>query len=216
MKRILVVDDDHELRVNISEILENAGHVTAQAANGNEAIDMITEEDFSLVLLDMIMPGMNGLDTLIAIKRLKPQSKIIMITAFATIQSAVTAMQKGASDFITKPFKIDELTMVVGRALEEARFGEKIARIGFDHAMSSLSNVIRRKIIDMLSCVRNMKLMEITRTLGIEDHTKVVFHLKILKDADVIDQNQSRSYFLTLEGKKLSECMKVIENYVAT
>ncbi len=214
MNRILIVDDDDELRGNLTDVLQDAGYQTVEAANGQAALNLLDDEDFKLVLLDMVMPGMNGIDTLTELKRRKPQTKVIMITAFATVQSAVNAIQQGASDYVTKPFKIDELLATIGRVLEEARFEEGAAKIGFDSAISSLNNVFRRNIIRMLFERKTMRLMEITRELEIDDHTKIVFHLKNLKEADVIDQDAHKAYFLTEEGARLHECMKVMHNYV--
>ncbi len=215
MNRILIVDDDTELRGNLSDVLQDAGYTTAEAHNGQAALNLLESEDFTLVLLDMVMPGMNGIDTLTALKHKKPQTKVIMITAFATVQNAVNAIQKGASDYVTKPFKIEDLLATIGRVLEEARFEEGAAKIGLDNAISSLNNEIRRNIIRMIFKRKNMRLMEITRELNFDDHTKIVFHLKNLKEADVIDQDQNKAYFLTEEGGRLYECMKLLELYVA-
>ncbi|RLB61855.1 MAG: hypothetical protein DRH08_13300 [Deltaproteobacteria bacterium] len=215
MSKILIVDDDMELRGNLSDVLQDAGYTTVEALNGQAALNILDSEDFTLVLLDMVMPGMNGIDTLTALKHRKPQIKVIMITAFATVQNAVNAIQRGASDYVTKPFKIEELLATIGRVLEEARFEEGAARIGLDNAISSLNNEIRRNIIRMIFKRKNMRLMEITRELDFDDHTKIVFHLKNLKVADAIDQDQNKAYFLTEEGMRLYECMKVLEYYVA-
>lgn len=215
MSRILIVDDDDELRSNLSDVLQDAGYTTVLAPNGQAALNILDKEDFTLVLLDMVMPGMNGIDTLTELKRRKPQTKVVMITAFATVQNAVNAIQKGASDYVTKPFKIEELLATTGRIFEESRFEEGAARIGFDNAMSSLNNTLRRNIIRMLFERKSMRLMEITRGLGVDDHTKVVFHLKNLKEADIIDQDQNKAYFLTEEGERLNECMKVMQNYIS-
>ncbi len=215
MNRILIVDDDTELRCNLSDVLQDAGYTTVEAPNGHAALNLLDSEDFALVLLDMVMPGMNGIDTLTALKRKKPQTKVIMITAFATVQNAVNAIQQGASDYITKPFKIEELLATIGRVLEEARFEEGAAKIGLEDAISSLNNEIRRNIIRMIFKRKNLRLMEITRELNFDDHTKIVFHLKNLREADVIDQDLNKAYFLTEEGVRLYECMKVLERYVA-
>ncbi|MDH3998981.1 MAG: response regulator, partial [Desulfuromonadales bacterium] len=169
MSNILIVDDDAELRGNLADVLQDAGYATVEAPNGQAALNLLDEQDFSLVLMDMVMPGMNGADTLVELKRSKPQVKVIMITAFATVQNAVNAIQKGASDYVTKPFKIEELLATIGRVLEEARFEEGAAKIGFDSAMSSLNNTLRRNIIRMLYERKSMRMMEITRELDVED-----------------------------------------------
>jgi DNA-binding NtrC family response regulator len=215
MKKILIVDDDAELRANLSEILRGAGYHTEEAASGKEAIEKAVCEEYDIALLDLIMPGMNGRDTLVELKRINPKTKTIMITAFATVEDAVEAIKKGASDYISKPFKIDELLTTIRRVLEEARFEEGIKKLDLDYALSSLSNPIRRNIIKLLSSIKGMRLMEITRVLDIDDHTKVVFHLKRLEESGIIGQDKDRSYLLTREGEKILDCLRILENYLS-
>ena len=162
-----------------------------------------------------MMPKKSGIDALFEIKRLRPKIKVIMITAFASIENAIDAIKKGASDYISKPFKIDNLLLTIRRILEEAKFEEKMKELDMDRTLSTLANPIRRSILKLLRDRENTHLMEITRELGIEDHTKVVFHLKILKEAGIIDQNQGRTYLLTPEGARMIECLKTLEQYLA-
>jgi len=121
MKKILIVDDDAELSGNLTEILEDAGYQTDMAASGNEALEKVTD-GFDVVMLDMIMPGMSGLEVISELKKLVPATKIIMITAFATVDNAVQAIKLGANDYISKPFLIDDLLVTVKKVLEEASF----------------------------------------------------------------------------------------------
>ena len=215
MNKILIVDDDPETRTNIAEILHDAGYYSDEAASGGEAIERIALEYFNIILLDLMMPGMNGIDTLDEVRRLSPKTKIIMITAFATVENAVRAIKKGASDYITKPFKIEELLITIRRVLEEASFEEDIKKLDIDHTLSSLSNPIRRKIIQLLCTRKSMRFMEITRELDIEDHTKVVFHLKMLKESGIIAQNKDKSYTLSREGEQTVDCLTILEHYLS-
>ena len=215
MNKILIVDDDPETRTNIAEILHDAGYYSDEAASGGEAIERITLEYFNIILLDLMMPGMNGIDTLDEVRRLSPKTKIIMITAFATVENAVRAIKKGASDYITKPFKIEELLITIRRVLEEASFEEDIKKLDIDHTLSSLANPIRRKIIQLLCTRKSMRFMEITRELDIEDHTKVVFHLKMLKESGIIAQNKDKSYTLSREGEQTVDCLTILEHYLS-
>ena len=214
MKKILVVDDDAELRGNLSEILNGAGYKTDEAASGKEAIEKCASKEFDVVLLDLMMPGMSGVDALTELRRIASKTKIIMITAFATVENAVDAIKRGASYYISKPFKIEELLTTIRRALEEARFEEDVKKLDLDYTLSSLSNPIRRRVIRLLSDRRRMRLMEVTRELGIEDHTKVIFHLKMLKEAGIIKQDTDKSYMLTKEGEKTLDCLRILENYL--
>jgi DNA-binding NtrC family response regulator len=98
MKKILIVDDDNELRANLSEVMAGAGYQTHEAASGGEAVEKAGAEDYDAVLLDLIMPKMSGSDVLVELRRVSPRSKVIMLTAFATIDNAVDAIKRGASD----------------------------------------------------------------------------------------------------------------------
>jgi len=214
MKKILIVDDDRELREHLAEVLKEGGYRTKSAASAEEAYEKLSSEDFDIVLLDYMMPKQSGIDALYQIKRLMPKTKVIMITAFASVENAIDAIKKGASDYISKPFKIDNLLLTIRRVLEEAKFEEGIKKLDIDRTLSTLANPIRRNILKLLRDREDIHLMEITRDLGIEDHTKVAFHLKMLKEADIIDQNQGRAYFLTKEGLRMIECLRILERYL--
>jgi DNA-binding response OmpR family regulator len=216
MNKILVVDDDRELRSNLREILSGAGYQVDEAASGREAVDKSTAGDFDIILLDLIMPRMSGADVLMELRKVAPRSRVIMITAFATIENAVDAIKRGASDYISKPFKIDELITRIRRVLEEASFEKCGAAGDLNCILSSLSNPIRRKIIQLISSRKHMRLMELARELDIDDHTKVIFHLKILKESGILAQEKDKSYSLTKEGEKTVDCLKTLENYLST
>lgn len=214
MKKILIVDDDAELRGNLSDILRGAGYCTDEAASGCEALEKIASEEYDIVLLDMIMPNRDGIDILTEMKKIRPRTRVIMITAFATVENAVAAIKKGASDYISKPFKIKELITTIKRVIEETRFETGIKKLNIEFTLSSLSNPIRRNIIHLLNSRSNMRLMEITRELDMSDHTKVIFHLKLLKEAGIIEQGNEKAYLLTKEGERAIDLLKFLENYV--
>lgn len=98
--------------------------------------------------------------------------------------------------------------------LEEARFEVCVNNLDLNHTLSSLANPIRRNIIKLLHARENMRLMEITRELGIDDHTKVIFHLKLLKEAGIVQQEKEKSYSLAKEGAKTIDCLRMLENYL--
>jgi DNA-binding NtrC family response regulator len=215
MNKILVVDDDSGLRENLVELLQGAEFLTDEAASGREAIEKTAVEKYNLALVDLMMPGMDGIDTLVELKRTNPRIKVIMMTAFSTVENAVTAIKKGASDYITKPFRFDDLLVIIKRVLEEASFEDNIKKLDIGDTLSSLSNHIRRNIIQLLGSAGRMRFMEITRKLKIEDHTKVVFHLRMLRDTGIIDQDEKKLYILTREGEKAMECLKILEHYLS-
>ena len=147
MKRILVVDDDRELRSNLTFVLKEAGYETREASTAREAVELAIDEDFDVVLLDVVMPKSNKIDALAELRRVSPRSKIIMITAFATIENAVDAIKRGANDYLSKPCKIDTLLTTIRRVLEEGRFEVRGTSENVDCLLSALSNPIRRKIL---------------------------------------------------------------------
>ena len=211
MNKILVVDDDRDMQGNIVEILEKADFQVFSADNGEEAVKATKEDNFDLVLLDLIMPGMGGMEALPIIKRECPGTKVIMITAFSTIDNAVEAMRKGADDYITKPFKINELMMAVKKTLEEAKSQECKAVMGMDETFNSLANSIRREVLLLIHSEGKVKFMDICRKLEIEDHTKVNFHLKVLKDANLLKQDERKCYLLSKAGRKAIDCLQLIK-----
>ncbi|MBE0504869.1 MAG: response regulator [Desulfuromonadales bacterium] len=208
--RILVVDDDQELRETISEILDDAGFFVANASSGEEALKILSGQTFDLVLLDMIMPGLGGQEILPLLKRQAPRTRIIMITAFATVENAVAAMRKGADDYLTKPFKVDELLTAVRRSLEEARLLDCSLQVEMDSTFSCLANSIRRDILKLIGREQRLRFMDITRHLGIEDHTKMNFHLKMLRNADLVGQDEHKNYILTPQGERILACLSQI------
>ncbi len=214
-RQILVVDDDLDLRENLVEILNAEGYGVQATENASEALEKLRQTDFEVVILDFMMPGMNGIEALYEMKKIAPKAKVIMITAFATIENAVNAIKRGASEFITKPFKIEELLILIKQVLEELRFEDGVKKLEMEDTLSSLSNSIRRQIIRILHSNKEMRLMQIVRELEVKDHTKVIFHLKTLRESKIIDQTAEKSYILTQEGQKIMECLILLEKYFA-
>lgn len=214
MKKILVVDDDQEVRENLEEILHDQGYVTCSSAIAEDALAKAGMEFFQVILLDYMMPEKTGLDILAELKKISPRSKIIMITAFATVENAVEAIKKGANEYIAKPFKIEQLLVLIRQALEEIRFEEQIKKTQMEETLSSLANSIRRQIMRMFKRQDKLRLVEITRELKIDDHTKVIFHLKSLKLSGLIEQTEKKSYYLTSEGRNILRCLDFMENFM--
>ena len=124
-KRILVVDDEHSIRKVLQALLMREGHAVDLATNGAEAISRLGEESYELVITDLRMPGVDGMELLGFCAQQLPGLPVIVITAHGTVDTAVEALKLGAYDYITKPFEQDELRMVIDKALrrEEASRG---------------------------------------------------------------------------------------------
>lgn len=116
--KILVVDDDKSIRVTLSQALEASGFIVAAAVDGEHALEKFRSDVFDLVLLDMKMPGMDGMEVLRRLKEDRPTQPVIMITGFGTVETAVEALKIGAVDYIQKPFGPDEIRAIVRRVLD--------------------------------------------------------------------------------------------------
>jgi len=119
-KRILIVDDYQQLRNTIKDALESAGdYEVDEAENGLEALNLIRKSDYDMIISDVMMPEMGGIDLLKRIKEVQPNAVTIMMTAFPAVETTVSAMKKGAIDFIKKPFNLDELLFKVNLNLRK-------------------------------------------------------------------------------------------------
>lgn len=126
---ILVVDDDADMRELAHDILKDRGHQVATAGSGEEALKCLAEEDYAVVLTDLRMKGMQGIELLTQIKRDYPDINVILMTAFGSVETAVEAMKHDASDYLTKPVKKDELVRVVERVLRETALRREVNRL---------------------------------------------------------------------------------------
>jgi len=212
---ILVVDDDQDLRESIVEILADNNFKAIGCETAESALQQIKIQQPSLVIVDNMMPGMGGMALISLLNSDYPEIKIIMITAFSTVDNAVAAMKSGADDYLAKPFKRNDLLVAVKRNLEVLKFEQNQLNPDMDEALSCLSNPIRRQILATLAGRKEMRFMDITRHLGISDHTKVNFHLKNLKSNNLVSQNRQKTYLLTPQGEKMVETLKLISKRIS-
>jgi DNA-binding NtrC family response regulator len=117
MSRVLVVDDDAGVRTLLGEALRARGHAVQAVADGSQALHVADRQALDLVILDMVLPGVDGLQVLRDLRDQRPATPVIMITGHASVGSAISAMKMGAFDYIVKPFRIDEVELVIGKAL---------------------------------------------------------------------------------------------------
>lgn len=115
---ILIVDDEDSIRISLRGILEDEGYTVVEAESGQAAIDYLNANSIDLVLLDVWMPGMDGLETLSHIHQSDPDLPVVMISGHGTIETAVTAIKQGAYDFIEKPLSLNKVLIIIERALE--------------------------------------------------------------------------------------------------
>jgi len=329
--KILFVDDDESILDAAKTALEVYGYKVETASSGEECLEKIEEAD--IVFLDIKMPGMDGIETLKEIKKRKPSLPVIMITAYATVDTAIEAMKIGASDYIRKPFDMEELEKSILAAIEDVKFSkiedvksgncfqefrkmvkkhgicitrdaspiqdmegvdvvemeenlearkvgeirkeveplikngsvmlitdleyllrknsteeikdfvdwlnrmalkrnaklilsanlknvekeerkmlhELITNIHLDVLSDSISNYLRRNIIELLSSGEKYPFTKIAQELGIEENPKLSFHLKKLKDEGVLEQDDEKRYYLSKMGREIAELINEIK-----
>ncbi len=127
--RVMVVDDERDIRDGSERILTRVGYDVQKASRGAEALEMLETDPVSIVFLDLKMPGMDGLEVLDRIREMNEEILVIVITGYATVETAIQAMKKGAYDFIPKPFEPDQLRIVVNRASEKIRLHDEARRL---------------------------------------------------------------------------------------
>lgn len=118
INNILIVDDEKNIRMTVSEALAEMDVRIDTAVNGEEALTKLRENDFGLVLLDLRMPGIDGMEVLERLRRERPEIRIVIITAHGTVDSAVDAMKLGAVDFIQKPFTPKEIRHIISKIIQ--------------------------------------------------------------------------------------------------
>ena len=119
--RVLIVDDETSVRTLLSEVLQGQGYEVVVASSGEEAVELARKSPFEIVITDMRMPGISGVEVIQHVKNINSECCVIVITAYASVESAVEAIRRGAYDYITKPFNIATMRIIVDRAAERQR-----------------------------------------------------------------------------------------------
>ncbi|HEX8170066.1 MAG TPA: sigma-54 dependent transcriptional regulator [Thermoanaerobaculia bacterium] len=155
--RILIVDDEEVLRDVLDAVLRREGFDVISAASGEEALSILdSTEEVDLVILDVMLPGISGIDTLRAMRIANPTLPVIVITAFSSIDGAIEAMKQGAFHYIPKPFKNEEVVLTVNKALEQRRLSHENERLKSELSEKySYANIIgksdiMRKVFDLI------------------------------------------------------------------
>jgi signal transduction histidine kinase len=126
--RLLVIDDEKGLRDMLTYTLGRHGYAVTAAESGEQGLELARSQDFDVVVCDVMMPGIGGIETLRALKTLRPLTEVVMATGFATLETAVMAMKDGAYDYISKPFQLEEICALLEKAVERKRLR---ARVGY-------------------------------------------------------------------------------------
>jgi two-component system nitrogen regulation response regulator GlnG len=155
--RILIADDEDSLRWVLEKGLTQAGYDVTTVKDGDGAIRAVEAEAFDLVFLDIKMPGVDGLTVLARLRQIRADAQVVMITAHGTMDTAIQAMQKGAYDYLAKPFDLDEAVLIAERALAAARLTQEVVRL-----KSGL-----REVWEFGSLIgRHPRMQEVYKTIG--------------------------------------------------
>jgi len=153
--KVLIVDDEPGMRSLLSRVMEKEGYQSRAAADGAQALELVQAGEWDLVVADIDMPVMDGIEMLKRVHEVQPRLPVIMITAYATVESAVEAMKFGAVDYITKPFAMDELKIVVAKVFERQRLIDErdmlLAQIKDRYDLKGIVGVSQRMrdVVDM-------------------------------------------------------------------
>src|SRR5271168_1813952 len=144
MATILIVEDEAKMRRLLELNLGEDGFETRSAADAEAGLDLLLREPVDLVLTDLKLPGMGGLEFLHAVKRANAALPVIVMTAFGTVETAVEAMKAGASDYVLKPFSLAEMRMVVHKELDHSRLSDSPRAGGSDRVPCAPPSAFRR------------------------------------------------------------------------
>jgi len=158
-KKILIVDDEASMRRNIVDLLSMKGYSLLEAKSGEEAIEMIESTTLDILILDINLPNMSGLEVLKLTKNNYPELPCIMLTAYGTSDKAIEAMKLGAFDYMEKPFELEEFIMIIERALKHSELLKELKQLRYK--VSSSKSEEGSKIIS-----KNSKMQEIFKTIG--------------------------------------------------
>ena len=143
MSTILIVDDEQSMGDFLAIMLRKEGHEVITVEDGDEAIKAVEEDIYDLVITDIKMPGIDGLQVLRSVKRVSPSTLVIVITAYSSTEDAVFAIKQGALDYITKPFEIEKIKLVIKKALDRKKLHEEydFYKKQYDHKFD-VSNIV--------------------------------------------------------------------------
>ncbi len=205
-EKILIVDDEKIIRESLFHWFENEGYQVVIAEDGESGLAKFKNEKFDLLLIDMKLPGINGLQLLKEIKNINSEVIVIMITAFASVPSAITAFKEGAYDYVTKPVDPDELTHIVKKALEE-----KALKFEYSQLKENIYAYINpNSLIGESSHIK--KIYELIKTVAPSDSTAhIIGECGVGKElaAKTIHINSKRKYypFISIKCGALTESL---------
>ncbi len=204
--RVLIVEDDKSSLDVLEEYLTIEGFLVLTASDGIDAINKIEEEDLDIVLTDLQMPGADGIDVLKAAKKVNRDLHVIIVTGYASLETTLQAIKEGAYDYITKPFKLEEVAVVLGNASERVRLEREKGRLIEDlrKACAEL-DTLRQSKADL-----DINVDEINKSME-EDQAKIAKNLKMLQ---ILPGNSLPLYYLQTKGSDKDRMFEKLERLV--
>jgi len=193
---VLVIDDEEAIRDSCCLVLAKAGYRTQTAEDGNVGLEKITEMKPDLVLVDLKMPGMSGMELLEKIAQIDPSIVSVVITGYATIESAVEAVKRNAYDFLPKPFTPDQLRIVVKRGLERRRLAIEAERLRREKQM------MRENFVTLVSHQLRSPLASARQYFG------------VIKEGFAGDVTDKQKQIIETAGKYLDDLMQLINDWL--
>ncbi|MFC2145999.1 response regulator [Acidobacteriota bacterium] len=187
---ILVVDDDISLCEGVAMVLTDEGYTVDMVTSGKEALEMVDKNKYAVVIVDLMMPGMDGIDLLKEVKKKRPNTTVIMVTGYPSIKTAVKSIKLSAFDYIPKPFTPNELRSLVARALEKRRTYEEIA----EKLCIEEEKLVELSILDGLYCIPEHSWAKIENegNVRIGIHHVLIRTLKGIESIEFPGKNETR------------------------
>jgi len=158
-EKILIIEDDTTIRETLHEVLEKQHYNVHQAADGSRALQLIKKHNYNLILLDLRLPDMHGLDVMEKLRKLDSYALVVVMTAYPEVRTAVSALKAGAYDYINKPFELDEMKELIRRSLETQQLRTEVERLRISTAQSaSIKGMIGKSpaFLEMLDIIHKV------------------------------------------------------------
>lgn len=187
-RRVLVVDDEPSVREMLSDFLEMNNFICMQADNGESAVDVTRREKFDLIIMDVRMPGVSGIEALREIKREAPTQPVVMVTAVSEVETAVEAMRLGANDYVMKPFVLHDMLITVDHAIESVPHRADLIATDVEVGTSPLTIAIGTPIEAPLDVDREELGRIADEIMAIQDHLA-----SVLNRVDALSRPRART-----------------------
>src|SRR5690349_24960298 len=215
--RILVVDDEKFIRDIIADFLAMEGYVVRTAADGAAAADELRRARFDLVISDLKMPRMGGLELLREVSEVHPDTMTIIMTGFGTVETAIDAMKRGAYDYILKPFKVEEVIHIVQRGLEKQRLAAENLRLREALSLYKVSEAIAASLSldEVIATLSDSAIHEVRADVActwLDDGSGGYFERKVDRGSTITIEERVGRFDATLLVQRLAEGEPVVEH----